>query len=172
MLDHRHYLELALEQAAIALREGSTPVGSVLVAPNGDVVAVSRNQMAPLGDPTAHAEMMAIRAAGAPLMPRSLVPAPGAPDYTLYTSGEPCLMCVGLVLLSPIDTLVWAAGPIVLGGSAWDAIAGIGLERRPLRDEIRSSAEPDADMRLRSRRLLYDFLTARGDHERAAIVRD
>jgi tRNA(Arg) A34 adenosine deaminase TadA len=171
MLDHRHYLELAMEQAEIGFTEGSTPVGSVLVDANGGVVAVSRNQMAPLGDPTAHAEMMAIRAAGAPLMPRSLVPAPGAPDYTLYTTGEPCLMCVGLVLLSPIDTLVWAAGPIVLGGSAWDAIAGSGWNAARF-ERITVIREPDAEIRLRSRKLLYEFLTARGDHARAAIVRD
>ena len=137
MLDHHRYLELALAQAEIALAEGSTPVGGVLVDADGEVVAVSRNQSAPLGDPTAHAEMQAIRAGGVALMPRSLVPAPGARDYTLYTTGEPCLMCVGLVLLSPIDTLVWAAGPIVLGGSAWDAIAGSGWNAGALREDHR-----------------------------------
>jgi tRNA(adenine34) deaminase len=171
MLDHRAYLEIALEQAELSLQEGSTPVGSVIVDAQGAVVAVSRNQMAPLQDPTAHAEIMAIRTAGAPLMPRSLVPNPGASDYTLYTSGEPCLMCVGLVLLSPISTLVWAAGPIVLGGSAWDAVAGSGWNAQRFAN-LTVIREPDAEMRTRSRKLLYDFLTARGDHARAAIVAD
>jgi tRNA(adenine34) deaminase len=171
VLDHRQYLELCLEQAARSLAEGSTPVGSVLVAPDGEVVAAGRNEMASTGDPTAHAEMTVIRAAGAPLMPRSLVPAPGAPDYTLYTSGEPCLMCVGLVLLSPIDRLVWAAGPIVLGGSAWDAIAQSGWNA-PRFGAIEVIREPDPDLRLRSRALLYEFLSARGDHARAELVRD
>src|SRR3954447_12880986 len=124
MLDHGRYLELAIAQAHIALGEGSTPVGGVLVDADGEVVAVSRNQSAPLGDATAHAEMQAIRAGGTALMPRSLVPAPGARDYTLYTTGEPCLMCVGLVLLSQVGTLVWAAAVIMLGSSAWAAIAG------------------------------------------------
>jgi tRNA(adenine34) deaminase len=171
MLDHHRYLELAIAQAEIALTEGSTPVGGVLVDADGEVVAVSRNQSAPLGDPTAHAETQAIRAGGVALMPRSLVPAPGARDYTLYTTGEPCLMCVGLVLLSPIDTLVWAAGPIVLGGSAWDAIAGSGWNAARF-EKITVIREPDPEIRLRSRKLLYDFLTARGDHARAAIVYD
>ena len=171
MLDHRQYLELALEQAGRSLAEGSTPVGSVLVAPDGNVVAVGRNQMTPLEDPTAHAEMVVIRTAGTPLMPRSLVPAPGAPDYTLYTSGEPCLMCVGLVLLSPIERLVWAAGPIVLGGSAWDAICGSGWNAARFA-AIEVIREPDPELRLRSRALLYEFLSSRGDHARAELVRD
>jgi hypothetical protein len=80
-------------------------------------------------------------------------------------------MCVGLVLLSPIDTLVWAAGPIVLGGSAWDAIRGSGWNAARF-EKITVIREPDPDIRLRSRRLLYEFLTARGDHARAAIVYD
>ena len=168
---HRQYLELCLEQAGRSLAEGSTPVGSVLVAADGKVVAVGRNQMTPFGDPTAHAEMMAIRAAGAPLMPRSLVPAPGAPEYTLYTSGEPCLMCVGLVLLSPINRLIWAAGPIVLGGSAWDAIAASGWNTARF-NSIDVIREPDPELRLRSRALLYEFLSARGDQARAELVRD
>ena len=171
MLDHRQHLELAVQQAESSLAEGSTPVGSVLVGHDGEVVAVGRNQMAPLADPTAHAEMMVIRAAGAPLMPRSLVPAPGAPEYTLYTSGEPCLMCVGLVLLSPIDRLVWAAGPIVLGGSAWDAIADSGWNAARFA-AIEVIREPDAELRLRSRALLFKVLSARGDHARAELVRD
>lgn len=171
MLDHPRYLEICLEQAGRALAEGSTPVGSALVSPDGTVVAVGRNQMAPLEDPTAHAEMTVIRAAGAPLMPRSLVAAPGAPEYTLYTSGEPCLMCVGLVLLSPIERLVWAAGPIVLGGSAWDAIAKSGWNAARFA-AIEVIREPDAELRLRSRALLFKFLRARGDHARAELVRD
>ena len=116
--------------------------------------------MAPLSDPTAHAEIMAIRTAGTPLMPD---PAGGA--YTLYTSGEPCLMCVGLVLLSPINTVVWAAGPIVLSGSAWDAVARSGFNAARV-GQVEVIREPDPEMRTRSRKLLFDFLTARGDHPR------
>lgn len=166
MLDHRKYLTLAVEQGEVAGREGSTPVGCVIVGPDGKIVSVERNRMVPLSDPTAHAEMMAIRTAGTPLMPN-----PAGGPYVLYTSGEPCLMCVGLVLLSPINTVVWAAGPIVLSGSAWDAVARSGFNAARVAN-VQVICEPDPELRTRSRRLLYDFLTARGDHERAAIVRD
>jgi tRNA(adenine34) deaminase len=166
MREHRDYLAMALEQAKIAFDEGSTPVGCVITDSRGEVVSVDRNRMAPLQDPSAHAEVVAIRTAGTPLLPN-----PTGERHRLYTSGEPCLMCVGLVLLSPIDTLVWAAGPIVLGGSAWDAVAGSGFNARRF-EQIEVIREPDAEMRTRSRKLLYDFLTARGQHERAALVRD
>jgi tRNA(adenine34) deaminase len=163
---HRQYLEMAIEQAELSFQEGSTPVGSVIVDADGAIVSVERNRMTPLQDPTAHAEIMAIRSAGTPLMPN-----PEGGPYRLYTSGEPCLMCVGLVLLSPINTLVWAAGPIVLGGSAWDAVAGSGFNAKRIA-QVEVIREPDPEIRTRSRKLLYDFLTARGHHERAALVRD
>jgi tRNA(adenine34) deaminase len=166
MPEHRRFLELCLEQAAIAGQEGSTPVGCVIVAPDGGIVATERNRMKPNDDPTAHAEMVAVRSAGIALWPD-----PRGGDYTLYTSGEPCLMCVGLVLLSPINTLVWAAGPIVLSGSAWDAVAASGFNASRI-NQVNVIREPDPEMRLRSRKLLFEFLTERGDHDRAAIVRD
>jgi tRNA(adenine34) deaminase len=164
MLDHRRFLEVALEQAQIAADEGSTPVGSVIVDEAGDVVAVDRNRMIPLGDPTAHAEVTAIRTAGVRLMPAS------RPSYVLYSSGEPCLMCLGLVLNSPVSTLVWAAGPIVVAGSAYDAIAksGFSAERFAKLEVI---PEPVPELRLRSRKILHDFFTSR-DPARAAILAD
>jgi tRNA(adenine34) deaminase len=164
MLDHRGYLEMALEQARLAGQEGSTPVGSVIVDPDGAVVSIDRNRMTPLGDPTAHAEIMAIRSGGTRLMPAA------GGTYVLYTSGEPCLMCVGLVLNSPISTVIWAAGPIVVAGSAWDAVlrSGFNAERVAQVEVIR---EPDPEMRAASRALLADFFTERGDLARAAICR-
>jgi tRNA(adenine34) deaminase len=164
MLDHRRYLEMAIENARIAADEGSTPVGSVIVDGEGAVVSSDRNRMVPLGDPTAHAEITALRAAGTRLMP-------GAPgSYVLYTSGEPCLMCVGAVMLAPISTVVWAAGPIVVSGSAYDAVAssGYNAERFGRLEVIR---EPDPEMRLRSRKILHDFFVSR-DPARAAILAD
>lgn len=165
MLTHRTYLETAIDQARIAADEGSTPVGSVIVDQDGSVVSVDRNRMVPLGDPTAHAEIMAIRSAGDRLMPAA------EGSYVLYSSGEPCLMCLGLVLLSPISTVVWAAGPIVVAGSAYDAIVRSGYNPERL-DRLEVIREPDPEMRSQSRKILYDFFTARGDHARAAICRD
>jgi len=120
--------------------------------------------MTPLGDPTAHAEITAIRSAGSRLMP-------GAPgDYVLYTSGEPCLMCVGAVMLAPISTVVWAAGPIVASGSAYDAVRRSGYNADRF-DRLEVIAEPDAALRARSRKLLHDFFVAR-DPARAALLED
>ena len=165
MLDHRRFLEITIDQARAAAADDCTPVGSVIVGGDGEIVSVDRNRTVPLGDPTAHAEVMAIRSAGRPLMPG------GTPGYTLYSSGEPCLMCLGLVLLSPISTVVWAAGPIVVAGSAYDAIARSGFSRERV-EALEVIREPDPEMRTESRRILFDFFTAHGDHARAAIVRD
>lgn len=164
MLDHRTYLAMAIDQARLAATEGSTPVGSVIADPDGAVISVDRNRMTPLGDPTAHAEIMAIRSAGARLMPA----ARGA--YTLYSSGEPCLMCIGIVLLSPISTIVWAAGPIVVAGSAFDAIVRSGYNAARIRS-LEVIREPDPSLRAESRRILHDFFVER-DPERAAMLRD
>ena len=165
MLDHRAHLEMALEQARLAGDEGSTPVGGLIVGPDGEVVCVDRNRMNPTGDPTAHAEIVALRAGG-----RALMPGPPA-GYTLYTSGEPCLMCIGAILLAPVSTLVWAAGPIVVAGSAYDAVvrSGFNADRVAGLEVIR---EPDPDTRLRSRKLLHDFFLAHGDPDRAALLVD
>jgi tRNA(adenine34) deaminase len=165
MFDHRRYLQMALDNARLAGNEGSTPVGVVIVDGEGTVVSSDRNRMVPLGDPTAHAEITAIRSAGTRLMPGA------AGSYVLYTSGEPCLMCVGAVMLSPISTVVWAAGPIVVAGSAYDAIARskYNPERFGHLEVIR---EPDPELRLQSRKLLHDFFLAHGDAARAALLSD
>ena len=70
-----------------------------------------------------------------------LMPGPPA-GYTLYTSGEPCLMCIGAILLAPVSTLVWAAGPIVVAGSAYDAVvrSGFNADRVAKLEVVR---EPD-----------------------------
>ena len=92
-------------------------------------------------------------------------------SYTLYSSGEPCLMCVGIVLLSPITTLVWAAGPIVVAGSAFDAVVRSGYNAARLQS-LEVIREPDPESRLESRRILHDFFVAYGDPARAAILID
>jgi tRNA(adenine34) deaminase len=164
MLDHREFLGIALEQARIAATEGSTPVGSVVVDKAGGIVSVDRNRMIPLGDPTAHAEVTAIRGAGTRLMPSP------QPSYVLYSSGEPCLMCLGLILNSPISTVVWAAGPIVVAGSAYDSIVASGFSADRVRG-LEVVREPDPELRRESRRILHDFFVSR-DPARAAILAD
>lgn len=102
MYGDRYYLELALAQAESADREGSLPIGAVVVGPDGQVLGEGRNRIFSAGDPTCHAEIDALRRAG-PLL--------SAPQYsgrsTLYTTLEPCLMCTGAILLASVGRLIW-----------------------------------------------------------------
>ena len=101
-MDHERFMRLALEEAAKAKAEGNIAVGSVIVQ-GETVVARGRNLVTTTYDPTAHAETVALREAGAALRQ---VDFSGA---TLYTTFEPCPMCCGAILLSGIATLVMGA---------------------------------------------------------------
>ncbi len=90
----------AIEQAELALREGEVPVGAVVVC-GGQPVGRGRNRKECLGDPTAHAEMEALREAARTLGRWRLV------DCTLYATLEPCPMCMGAMLAARIGRLVF-----------------------------------------------------------------
>lgn len=102
--DHERFMRIALQDAAKAGAEGNQAVGSIIV--RGDaIVARGRNLVNSTNDPTAHAETVAIREAGATL---------GGVDfsgYTLYTTFEPCPMCCGAILASGISTIVMGGRP-------------------------------------------------------------
>jgi tRNA(adenine34) deaminase len=93
-------MRLALAEAARAAALGEVPVGAV-VALNGQVVGAGHNQPISAHDPTAHAEIVALRAAAASVGNYRL---PGA---TLYVTVEPCMMCVGAMVHARIGTLVF-----------------------------------------------------------------
>lgn len=95
-------MRLALEQAEIAATEGEVPVGAILTY-EGKVISKGRNQNIQLSDPSAHAEMQAIRVAAAAFNNYRL------PDTTLYVTLEPCSMCAGLIVHSRIARLVFGA---------------------------------------------------------------
>ncbi len=99
---HEAFMRAALEQARLAARAGEVPVGAVLVV-DDEVVGAGFNQ--PIGghDPTAHAEIVAIRAAAARIGNYRLTGA------TLYVTVEPCLMCVGAMVHARIGTVVFGA---------------------------------------------------------------
>ena len=86
-----HYMQLALAQAALAAQAGEVPVGAVVVQ-GGQVIATGRNAPIQGHDPTAHAEIAALRAAAKVLGNYRL------PDCTLYVTLEPCAMCSGAML--------------------------------------------------------------------------
>jgi tRNA(adenine34) deaminase len=101
-IDHEPFMRAALEQAQLAADAGEVPVGAV-VAIDGEVVAAGFNQPIASHDPTAHAEVVAIRAAAARVGNYRLT------GSTLYVTVEPCLMCVGALVHARVGTLVFGA---------------------------------------------------------------
>jgi len=100
-------MRLALAEARSAEAAGEVPVGAIVVSPSGDVLARGNNQVLRSSDPTAHAEIVALRAAGQALGNyRILTPEGGC---TLYATLEPCAMCAGAILHARIARLVFAA---------------------------------------------------------------
>jgi tRNA(adenine34) deaminase len=100
--DHEHWMRLALAQAAEAETLGEVPVGAVVVR-DGQLVATGCNLTHTLQDPSAHAEMVAIRRAAQALGHWRLL------DCTLYVTLEPCAMCSGAIVLARIPDLIFAA---------------------------------------------------------------
>lgn len=103
-----HYMELALQQAALAPHVGEVPIGAVLVH-NHEVIASGHNYREVSQDPTAHAEMIVIRKAAERLRTWRLT------DTILYVTLEPCPMCAGAIVQARIARLVFGA---------WDPKAG------------------------------------------------
>jgi tRNA(Arg) A34 adenosine deaminase TadA len=96
-------IALALTEAQAAAERGEVPVGAVLVSAGGEVLAKDGNRILERHDPTAHAEMLVLRAGAAKLGNERLL------GTTLYVSLEPCAMCAGAISLARIVRLVFAA---------------------------------------------------------------
>jgi tRNA(adenine34) deaminase len=96
-------MQLALEQASNCALSGDVPVGAVVLDPAGEVIGASFNQRELLGDPTAHAEVMAIREAAMRLGHWRL------DDCTLVVTLEPCVMCAGAILNARVSRVVYGA---------------------------------------------------------------
>ncbi|MBL0931815.1 MAG: nucleoside deaminase [Alphaproteobacteria bacterium] len=104
------YMELALEQARIAASAGEVPVGAVLVDAEGAVLAATHNRVERDKDPTAHAEMLAIREAAAARGDSRL------PDCDLYVTLEPCPMCATAISFARLRRVYWGASDPKGGG--------------------------------------------------------
>jgi tRNA(Arg) A34 adenosine deaminase TadA len=98
-----HPMILALAQARLAARAGEVPVGAVLTGPDGAVLAAAYNLVETRNDPTAHAEVLAIRAAA------EILGTPRLVDCALYVTLEPCAMCAQAISLARIRRLYFAA---------------------------------------------------------------
>ena len=103
-------MQLALAQARRAAAAGEVPVGAVVVTAGGIVMAAAHNRTERDRDPTAHAELLAIRAACA------VAGAPRLPDCDLYVTLEPCPMCAAAISFARIRRLYWAAADPKGGG--------------------------------------------------------
>jgi tRNA(adenine34) deaminase len=119
------FMRLALEQAAAAQANGEVPVGAVLVR-GDEVIAIGANRPIASHDPTAHAEIEALRAGGKALGSYRLT------DTTLYVTLEPCVMCASAIVHARVRRLVFGAWDPRAGaaGSIVDVFALQGLNHR------------------------------------------
>jgi tRNA(adenine34) deaminase len=131
----------ALDEARAALATDDVPIGAVVVDASGDVVGRGRNRREADADPTAHAEVIALREAAAARGEWRLS------GCTLVVTLEPCTMCAGALVLSRVDRLVFAAYDDKAGavGSLWDVVRDRRLNHRP---EVVSGVLADASSAL------------------------
>lgn len=115
-LRHRSWMLKALELAEQAGVAGDVPVGAIVVNGDGDAIAQAMNRREQDQDPTAHAEVLALRQAGLTRRNWHLT------DCTLYVTLEPCAMCAGAIGLARIQTLIYGADDLKAGAvrSVWN----------------------------------------------------
>ncbi|WP_037932791.1 tRNA adenosine(34) deaminase TadA [Streptosporangium roseum] len=120
-------MRLALAQAAAAGARGEVPVGAVVLGPDGSVLARAGNDRESLNDPTAHAEILALREAARVRGEWRLT------GCTLVVTLEPCTMCAGASVLARVDRIVYGAVDAKGGaaGSLWDVVRDRRLNHRP-----------------------------------------
>jgi tRNA(adenine34) deaminase len=129
-------MRAALDEARAAIGTGDVPIGAVVLDTDGAVIGRGRNEREAVGDPTAHAEVLALREAATARGEWRLG------GCTLVVTLEPCTMCAGAVVLSRLDRLVFGAYDDKAGavGSLWDVVRDRRLNHRP---EVVSGVLPD-----------------------------
>ncbi|MQA80427.1 MAG: nucleoside deaminase [Streptosporangiales bacterium] len=117
----------ALAEAGLAAAAGDVPVGAVVLGPDGGELAAGRNAREAEGDPTAHAELVALRAASARTGGWRL------DGCVVVVTLEPCTMCAGALVLARVATVVYGAADPKAGaaGSLWDVLRDPRLNHRP-----------------------------------------
>ncbi|HVT38923.1 MAG TPA: tRNA adenosine(34) deaminase TadA [Gemmatimonadaceae bacterium] len=120
------WMRLALDEAEAAAKGGDVPIGAVIVRA-GEVITRAANATVASGDPTAHAELLAIQVASAVLHDARLS------GCTLYATLEPCAMCAGAIVLARVDRVVFGAWDDKAGmaGSVGDVLRHARLNHRP-----------------------------------------
>ena len=127
--EYDEWMGFALAEAGAALATGDVPVGAVVVGPSGELIGRGRNAREARQDPTAHAEIDALRAAAAVLGDWQLT------DAVLVVTLEPCAMCAGAILSARVPTVVFGAWDEKAGaaGSVYDLLRD---RRLPQRAEV------------------------------------
>jgi tRNA(adenine34) deaminase len=149
MQRYEEQMRAAIEEARGALSTDDVPVAAIVYGPDGAVLGVGRNEREKLQDPTAHAEMLAIRAAAASTGDWHLT------DVTLVVTLEPCVMCAGAIVNARIPRVVFGA---------WDEKAGAAgslhdlLRDRSLNHRVEVTGGVDAEA---CAALLLDFFQSR-----------
>ncbi|MEO6711972.1 MAG: nucleoside deaminase [Mycobacteriales bacterium] len=126
-IDDTAAMRLALAEARGALEHGDVPIGAVVLSPEGGLLASAGNRREVDGDPTAHAEVLALRAAATVLGSWRLE------GCTLVVTLEPCTMCGGAAVLARVARVVFGAIDPKAGavGSLWDVVRDRRLNHRP-----------------------------------------
>jgi tRNA(adenine34) deaminase len=142
-------MRVALDEARAALEHDDVPIGAVVLGADGELLARDRNRREADVDPTAHAEVLVLRAAAAKLGSWRLT------GCTLVVTLEPCTMCAGAAVLARVERIVYGAPDPKAGaiGSLWDVVRDRRLNHRP---EVRAGVLAEE-----SATLLRDFFGER-----------
>lgn len=124
---------LALDEAALAVEHADVPIGAVVLSATGEVLARAHNERELTGDPTAHAEVLALRRAAEVLNARPAADGWRLGGCTLVVTLEPCTMCAGALVAARIDQLVFGAFDDKAGAvaSLFDVVRDPRLNHRP-----------------------------------------
>ncbi|MDW0117701.1 nucleoside deaminase [Sporosarcina thermotolerans] len=142
------FLNMALDEAKLALQDNTYPVGAVLVDEEFNVIATGRNRVHPNKDVSAHAEIEAIRNAGEVVFDAKI----HNKKFTLYSSLEPCPMCTGGILFAKIQRVVWLLNDDKgFGGFLKMKDAAIFEEKF---NRIEVIAEPDEELKMKQIELM------------------
>jgi tRNA(adenine34) deaminase len=147
--NHLHFMELALEEALAAWRMEEVPVGAVVVDASGRVLSAAHNETITRCDPTAHAEILALRAAAERIGNYRLLAS------VIYVTVEPCVMCMGAIIHARVGRVVYGAPDPKWGalGSIYDFAKDNRFNHQP---EVVAGISAD-----RCRRLMVDFFARR-----------
>lgn len=137
-------MQVALAEARAAARRGEVPVGAVVVGPRGQIVARAGNRTRELNDPTAHAEILVIRAACAKAQTERLL------GHALYVTLEPCAMCAAAISAARIARLCYGASDPKSGGVAQGARVFAHPQCHHVPEVIDGIAEAEAEALLKS----------------------